>query len=70
MSTKYQQKCKPKPKLNIDRVLLGPLTQDTAFLKGLINNNRFIAKKKNVYGEEVTDVVQDEVKKLALSFSN
>ena len=50
-----------KPKINVDRILLGPLTKDTVFLKRLMNNQKLITKMKNSYGEEVRDVWQDEV---------
>lgn len=54
-----------KPKINVDRILLGPLTKDTVFLKRLMNNQKLITKMKNSYGEEVRDVWQDELLKCA-----
>ena len=64
---------KQTPKKNkipkkVDRVLLGPLNKDTDFLKGLMKNKKFIVKKKNMYGEEVRDACQDEVKKIFYLF--
>ena len=51
----------------VDRVLLGPLTKDTEFLKRLMENQKFIVKKKDKYGEEVQDIWQDEVKVFVFS---
>ena len=50
-----------KPKLNMDRILLGPLTKDNVFLKNLISNPKLIIKKKDMFGEDVRDDCQDEV---------
>ena len=60
---KKLSKSKRKPNLNIDRILLGPLTKDTIFLKNLVNNPKLIMKKKNMFGELVQDECQDEVRK-------
>ena len=61
--SKQTTKKRKKPRiLNVDRVLLGPLTKDTEFLKRLMENEKFITKKKNNYGDDVRDVWQDEVK--------
>ena len=45
----------------MDRILLGPLTKDTIFLKNLINNPKLIVKKKDLFGEDGRDDCQDEV---------
>ena len=63
LNSKQTSKKNKKPHgSNVDRVLLGPLTKDTDFLKDLMKNQQFIVKKKDMYGEEVRDTWQDEVK--------
>ena len=55
-------KPKRRKNLNIDRILLGPLTKDTQFLKKLVDDPKLIIKRKDMYGEDVRDTCQDEVK--------
>ena len=47
--------------VNVDRILLGTLTKDREFLQGILGNQRLNTKKKNMYGEKVRDLWQDEV---------
>ena len=61
-SRKSSRNYKIKKTRNVDRILLGPLTKDAIFLESLMGNPNFIMKKKDVYGEEVKDSRQDEVK--------
>ena len=46
---------------SVDRTLLGPLTKDKDFLQGILGNQKLRTKKRNMYGEKVRDVWQDEV---------
>lgn len=46
---------------SVDRTLLGPLTKDKDFLQGILGNQKLRTKKRNMYGEKVHDVWQDEV---------
>ena len=47
--------------VNVDRILLGPLTKDREFLQGILGNQKLRTKKTNMYGEKVRDVCQDKV---------
>ena len=58
-STTTSTKCSRKAPVNVDRILLGPLTKDIEFLKGL--SQKLVTKKKDLYGDEVPDTRQDEV---------
>ena len=60
---KLSSKNKRKPNLNIDLILLGPLTKDTIFQKNLVNNPKLRINKKNMFGEVVKNDCQDEVRK-------
>ena len=55
-------KTKRKRNINIDRILLGPLTTDTTFLKKLVDNPKLVIKKKDAFGEDIPYGCQDEVK--------
>ena len=58
-------KNKRKRNINIDQILLGPLTTDTAFLKKIVDNPKLVIKKKDAFGEDLPfGCCQDEVKLL------